>query len=120
MRALTLLLASLPALGCTPRMDQVIPAPALVITGSWGAIPGYGVKLVGGRLRDTEVLGHDGSVCRLTPERFAQVRTGDWLACNWTITPDPLPRVALASASGTTGSRETGLTGARPAGTRSR
>ena len=121
MRALTLFLASIPALGCTPRIDQVIPGPALMITGSRGAIPGYAVKQVRGRLRATEVLGHDGSVCRLIPERYARVRTGDWLACNWTITPDPLPSLALASSSrGTTARRETDPTGARPAGTWSR
>lgn len=118
MRALPLLLASIPALGCTPRIDQVIPGPALVMTGSRGAIPGYAVKQVRGRLRDTEVLGHDGSVCRLIPERYAHVKSGDWLACNWTITLDTLPSIARASASGgTTAHRETDLTGARLAET---
>jgi hypothetical protein len=69
-----------------------------VITGRFGALPGYAVKRILAKLGDTEVLGDDGSVCRLTAERFVLVDVGDWLACNWTITPDTLPTIARAGA----------------------
>ena len=93
-----LLLAGLLAAACAPRSDPVLAEPHGVITGRFGAIPGYAVKQVLGKLRDTEVLGNDGSVCRLTAERVAHVEAGDWLACNWTITPDTLPSIARAGA----------------------
>jgi hypothetical protein len=95
-RPYLLLLAGLLASACAPRSDTVFAEPGRVITGSYGAIPGYAVKQVWGKLRDTELLGNDGSVCRLTAERSAHVGIGDWLACNWTITPDTLPTVARA------------------------
>ena len=98
MRAFALLLVGLFALGCAPRADQVFADSHPVITGRSGALPGYAVKQVRGRLRDTEVLGDDGSVCRLTSERFADVEIGDWLACNWTITLDTIPTIARAGA----------------------
>jgi hypothetical protein len=69
-----------------------------VITGRSGALPGYAVRQVRAKLGDTEVLGDDGSVCRLTAERFARVEIGHWLACNWTITPDTVPTIARAGA----------------------
>jgi hypothetical protein len=96
--AYRVLLAGLLVSGCAPRSDPVVAEPDRVITGRFGAIPGYSVKQVLGKLRDTEVLGNDGSVCRLTAERVAQVEVGDWLACNWTITPDTLPSIARAAA----------------------
>jgi hypothetical protein len=95
---LKLLLAGLLGLGCAPRTDQTFPESHPVITGRSGALPGYAVKQVRGKLRTTEVLGDDGSICRLTAERFVHVKTGDWLACNWTITPDTLPNIARAGA----------------------
>ena len=96
MRPFALLLAGLLAFGCAPRTDPVFAESAPVITGRSGALPGYAVKQVRGMLRNTEVIGDDGSVCRLTAERFAQVDIGDWLACNWTITPDTMPTIARA------------------------
>jgi hypothetical protein len=98
LRPFALLLAGLLALGCAPRTDQVVAESTPVITGRSGALPGYAVKQVRGKLRDTEVLGDDGSVCRLTAERFGDVEIGDWLACNWTITPDTIPTIARAGA----------------------
>jgi hypothetical protein len=98
LRPFALLLVGLFALGCAPRTDQVVDESPPVMTGRYGALPGYAVKQVRGKLRDTEVIGHDGSVCRLTAERFADVEIGDWLACNWTITPDTMPTIERAGA----------------------
>ncbi len=99
MRPVLLLLVGLFAFGCAPRADQVATEAAPVLmTGRFGAIPGYAVKQVRGKLRETEVLGDDGSVCRLTAERFKNVEIGDFLACDWTITPDTLPTIARTGA----------------------
>jgi hypothetical protein len=83
------------ACGCSPRADQVFIAPGIV-TGSSGAIPGYAIKLVRGKEAPSVVIGDDGSVCRLTPERFAEVRLDSWLACDWTIEPDTTANIAQA------------------------
>jgi hypothetical protein len=84
---LSLLLVGLSLVwGCTPRADRVFAAPG-VLTGSSGALPGYGVKLVEAKEAPSTVVGDDGSVCRLTAERYAEVDAGDWVACEWTIEP---------------------------------
>jgi uncharacterized heparinase superfamily protein len=70
---------------CSPRADQVYVAPTRLITGSSGAQPGYAVKLVRAKEEHSEVVGDDGSVCRLTPGRFEEVKVGSWLACDWTL-----------------------------------
>jgi hypothetical protein len=98
LRPFLLLLVGLFAVGCAPRADQVATESAPVMTGRFGALPGYAVKQVRGKLRDTEVLGDDGSVCRLTVERFKNVDIGEFLACNWTITPDTIPTIARSGA----------------------
>ena len=87
MRSSLLLLAMLLASGCSPRADQVFAAPGLLL-GSSGAQPGYAIKLVQGKGPPSTVVGDDGSVCRLTAERFAEVKPGNWLACEWTIAAD--------------------------------
>jgi hypothetical protein len=87
MRSPLLFLALLLASGCSPRADQVFAAPGLV-TGSSGAQSGYALKLVRGKEPPSTVVGDDGSICRLTTERFARVKPGKWLACEWTIAPD--------------------------------
>ena len=87
MRLVGLLLIGSVVAGCAPRADQVFAAEGRILTGSSGAIPGYGVKLIAGKQRQDEVLGDDGSVCRLTRKRFQRTQVGDWLACDWTIAP---------------------------------
>jgi hypothetical protein len=84
--------------GCVPRADQVFAAPGRLITGSSGAQPGYAIKLVTEKHAPAEVVGDDGSLCRLTVERFAEVEVGDWLACGWTIVPDMTTTVSTARA----------------------
>jgi hypothetical protein len=74
--------------GCAPRADQVFVAQGRLVTGSSGAQPGYAIKLVRAKQAPAEVVGDDGSLCRLTAERFAKVDVGEWLACEWTIAPD--------------------------------
>jgi hypothetical protein len=81
--------------GCSPRADQVFVAPDRLVTGSSGPQPGYTIKVVRDKKAPREVVGDDGSVCRLTAERFASVAVGDWLACEWSIAPD-----TLASSAG--------------------
>ena len=98
MRSAIVCLIGLLPLGCAPHSDPLLANPGTVITGRSGAVPGYTVKRVIGKLRESEVMGDDGSVCRLTAERFEDVVVGDWLACNWTITPDTLPSIARAGA----------------------
>lgn len=44
--------------------------------------------MVRGKEAPAEIFGDDGSLCRLTPERFVAVEVGEWLACDWTIAPD--------------------------------
>lgn len=88
MRPAVLLLSALLVWGCAPRADQVFTAPGRFASGSSGAQPGYAIKLVRARQAPAEVVGDDGSLCRLTPERFAKVAVGDWLSCEWTIAPD--------------------------------
>ena len=86
MRLSLLLVGFSPAWGCAPRADRVFAAPG-VLTGSSGARPGYGVKLVAAKEAPSTVVGDDGSLCRLTAERYEEVDTGDWVACEWTIEP---------------------------------
>jgi len=74
--------------GCASRADHAFAADGIV-TGTSGAVPGYGLKLVQGKQGDAEVVGDDGSVCRLAPEHFKHIKIGQWLACNWTIAPEP-------------------------------
>jgi hypothetical protein len=92
----------LPALflvcGCAPRADQVFTAPGRLVTGSSGAQPGYAIKLVRAKQAPDEVVGDDGSLCRLTPERFTKVGVGEWLACEWTIAPDATATIAPVGA----------------------
>jgi hypothetical protein len=83
-RAMVLVLVLL-AWGCSTRADRVFSAPGSLITGSSGPQPGFAVKLVHAKQAPTEVIGDDGSLCRLTEPRFAQVEVGDLLACEWTI-----------------------------------
>jgi hypothetical protein len=77
--------------GCAPRADHVFLARGLLV-GSSGALPGYGVKLVQAKEAPTTLRADDGSVCRLTADRFQRVDVGDWLACEWTIEPDTTAR----------------------------
>ena len=89
MRIPALMLAAALLYGCSARADQVFMAPGSLVTVSSGAQPGYGIKLVRAKEDPRDVVGHDGSRCRLTAEWFARVDVGDWLACEWTITPEP-------------------------------
>jgi hypothetical protein len=84
-RLSVLLLAVSSLGGCAPRADQVFVAPGRLVTGSSGAQPGYAIKLVRAKDPPSEVVGDDGSRCRLTAERYTRVEVGDWLACEWTI-----------------------------------
>jgi hypothetical protein len=93
-RALLLVFVLL-ACGCSARADRVFIAPGF-ITGSSGPQPGYTVKLVQAKHAPSEVIGDDGSLCRLTAERFAHVEVGDLLACEWTIAPETV-QAAIAS-----------------------
>jgi hypothetical protein len=93
-----LFLAGFLVCGCAPRADQVFVAPGRLVTGSSGAQPGYGIKLVQEKQAPAEIVGDDGSRCRLTPERFAKVDLGEWLACEWTIRPDTIATIARAGA----------------------
>jgi hypothetical protein len=45
-----------------------------------------------------EVVGDDGSLCRLTPGRIAKVDVGEWLACDWTIAPDTTATITQVGA----------------------
>jgi hypothetical protein len=87
MRRVMLRLAAMWLAGCATRADNVFTAPGRLTTGSAGPQPGYAVKLVRAKQSPAEVVGDDGSLCRLTAERFAQVELGEWIACNWTIAP---------------------------------
>jgi hypothetical protein len=97
MRSPQLLIALLLVCGCAPRADHVFSARGLLV-GSLGALPGYGIKLVRAKEAPSTVLGDDGSVCRLTAERFDQLDVGDWLSCEWTIEPEPTASSAEAGA----------------------
>ncbi len=83
--------------GCSPRADQVFAAAGL-LTGSSGAQPGYAIKLVLDKEPPSTIFGDDGSVCRLTAQRYGEVDPGDWLACEWTIAPDTTSSIARADA----------------------
>lgn len=85
MRPSVLLPAVFLLCACAPHADQVFAAPGRLLTGSSGAQPGYAIKLVRAKQAPTEVVGDDGSLCRLTAERFARVEVGRWLACEWTV-----------------------------------
>jgi hypothetical protein len=93
LRVSLLSLAPVLACACSPRADQVFAAPGLVV-GSSGAQPGYAIKLVRNKESPSTIVGDDGSVCRLTTERYAVVETGDWVACEWTIAPDTTSSIA--------------------------
>lgn len=92
------LLAGLFSWACAPRADHVFVSPGRLITGSSGAQPGYAIKMVQAKQAPTELVGDDGSLCRLTAERFAQVEVGDWLACDWTVARDTIATLARAGA----------------------
>lgn len=87
MRPPVLLLVVFLMWGCASRADQVFAARGRLITGSSGAQPGYAIKLIRAKQSPAEVVGDDGSLCRLTADRFAKVAVGDWLSCEWTIVP---------------------------------
>jgi hypothetical protein len=93
-----LMLAVLLLSGCSPRADQVLVVPDRLISGSSGPQPGYTIKLVRDKEPPYEIVGDDGSHCRLTAERFAGVDVGDWLACEWTIAPDSTGDIARTNA----------------------
>jgi hypothetical protein len=93
-----LMLAVLLLSGCSPRADQVFLVPDRLISGSSGPQPGYTIKLVRGKESPYEIVGDDGSRCRLTVERFAGVNVCDWLACEWTIVPDSTGDIARTDA----------------------
>lgn len=96
---IALLLAAVSLItGCASRADQVFTAPGRLTTGSSGAQPGYAIKLVRAKQDSTEVVADDGSLCRLTPERFPQVEPGRWIACNWTIAPDTVATTTRGGA----------------------
>jgi hypothetical protein len=95
LRSSLLICGLLLACGCSPRADQVFVAPG-IIAGSSGSIPGYAVKLVRWKEPPSAVIGDDGSLCQLTPERFANVKLHSWLACDWTIEPDTTASIAQA------------------------
>jgi hypothetical protein len=84
--------------GCAPRAEQVFSVPGRLTTGSSGAQPGYAVKLVRAKQAPTEVVADDGSLCRLAASRFAEVKPGAWIACDWTIVPDPIATITRAGA----------------------
>jgi hypothetical protein len=98
MRPVLIALASVLGCGCVAQADQVFVARGRLISGSSGAQPGYAIKMVRGKQAPTEVIGDDGSLCRLTADRFAHVQVGDWLACPWTIAPDTTAAIAQAGA----------------------
>jgi hypothetical protein len=85
MRPAMLLFALSQLAACSPRADRVYVAPSRLVSASSGAQPGYALKLVRAKEEHSEVVGDDGSVCRLTPERFDRVKVGSWLACDWTL-----------------------------------
>ena len=84
--------------GCAPRADQVFTVPGRLTTGSSGAQPGYAIKLVRAKQAPNEVVADDGSLCRLTASRFAEVQSGAWIACDWTIAPDTIATITRAGA----------------------
>jgi hypothetical protein len=83
--------------GCSARAVRVFAAPG-ILTGSSGAQPGYAIKLVVAKEAPSTAVGDDGSLCRLTAERFTRVDVHDWLACEWTIEPDTTASIARAGA----------------------
>ena len=87
MRTTGLLLASTLLSGCAANVDRVFTVPGRLNTGSLGSQPGYGVKLVRSKEAPAGVVGDDGSLCRLTADRFSRVAVGDWVNCEWTIVP---------------------------------
>jgi hypothetical protein len=98
MRPLSWILVGFLTWGCAPRAEEFFAVPGRLFTGKYGAQPGYTVKLVRVKQAGAEVIGDDGSVCRLTAERFALVEVGDWLDCNWTIVPDTSTVIARVGA----------------------
>ena len=98
MRPSVLVPAVLLVCGCAPRADQVFTAPGSLVMGSSGAQPGYAIKLIRAKQAPAAIVGDDGSLCRLTPERFAKVEVGDLMACEWTIAPDTTATITRAGA----------------------
>ena len=97
MRPSLLLLAAALLCGCAARADRVFAAPG-ILTGSFGAQPGYAVKRVEAKEAPADVVGDDGSLCRLTAERFGRADVGDWIACNWTLGVDTTATIARRSS----------------------
>lgn len=100
MRHSALLLPVFLVCGCASRADQVFAAQGRLVTGSSGAQPGYAIKLVRAKHAPSEVVGDDGSLCRLTSERFAKVDVGEWLACEWTIPSDTTATITPVNSPG--------------------
>jgi hypothetical protein len=98
MRPVLIALASVLGWGCVTRADQAFVARGRLISGSSGAQPGYAIKMVRAKQAPSKVIGDDGSLCRLTADRFAHVEVGEWLACTWTIAPDTTAAIAQAGA----------------------
>jgi len=52
---------------------------------SAGPQPGYAIKRVVEKQPPITLVGDDGSICRISPERFGTTREGQWLACLWNL-----------------------------------
>jgi hypothetical protein len=92
-RLLFFMAAVLPAACARPDYAESRPDWLLV---SAGPQPGYAVKLVVEKDPPLTLIAEDGSLCRMSKERYKATKEGDWIACLWNL---PAPdRTDLAHA----------------------
>lgn len=82
MRVLTLIISCLMAACARPDYAEARPDFLLIAA---GAQPGYGIKPVVRKENPITLVADDGSVCRTSAERFADITVGKWIACAWIL-----------------------------------
>lgn len=64
---------------------------------SGGAQPGFAIKQVIEKQPPVTLLADDGSICRMSRERFSRTNEGALIACVWNL-PDPDSEEIVGSA----------------------
>jgi len=78
-----LLITIFGAIGCA-RPDYADTWPDRLSL-SAGPQPGYGIKQVVEKQAPETLIADDGSVCRVSPERFSRAREKRWISCHWNL-----------------------------------
>src|SRR5690348_12596779 len=73
------------AVACAAGPARVIPAPSGGITVEQGAQLGWATKRVLTKQAPSTLIAQDGTVCRVSPDRFKDTQVGRDTACEWQL-----------------------------------